>query len=356
MDGYLNEMGHMADEARADQDEWKSLRTQSRKKDLSRSTNDSQPLSEYWVKDVFGLSDNETLKDKPELMNQLVKVLANHRPGRDWSNGSQSDSLGNSPSGTKGRHHGTSTRQTMAHAPTWRSSTVQSTGTVDPARGDRTLWEPVEFSRPCCVQERLSWKDSWIIGYIVSAHQPSWYLTMNGPAKPSKSYANHSKWNTYNPVLQPQEQRPDWEDLWDNQTFAQGSDQRTEPDGLGELASTHCVQPQHYSVQDNRDIALPTGSRRIPPNTTDRRVGTAGPRTIGPGRIHVTLSTTMGRLLATAKNKYQVYLRRTADTYTARSPLGLRTTPGNASMVLVTISKWKERWVLSRPSGQDHGG
>ena len=80
MDGYLNEMGHLANEARADQDKWKNLRTQSRRKDFSRPTNDSQPLSEDWVKDAFGLSDNETLKDKPELMNQLVKVLANHGP------------------------------------------------------------------------------------------------------------------------------------------------------------------------------------------------------------------------------------------------------------------------------------
>ena len=80
MDGYLNEMGHMANEARADQDEWRNRRTQSREKDSTSSTKTSQPLSEDWVKDAFGLSDNETLKDKPELMSQLVKVLANHRP------------------------------------------------------------------------------------------------------------------------------------------------------------------------------------------------------------------------------------------------------------------------------------
>ena len=53
-------------------------RTQSREKDSSDSTKTSQPLSEDWVKDAFGLSDNETLKDKPELMSQLVKVLVNH--------------------------------------------------------------------------------------------------------------------------------------------------------------------------------------------------------------------------------------------------------------------------------------
>ena len=80
MDCYLNEMGHMANEARADQDGWRSLRTQSRKKDSSSLTENSQPLSEDWVKDAFRLSDNETLKDKPELMSLLVKVLASHRP------------------------------------------------------------------------------------------------------------------------------------------------------------------------------------------------------------------------------------------------------------------------------------
>ena len=80
MDCYLNEMGHMANEARADQDEWRNLRTQSRKKDSSSLTENSQPLSEDWVKDAFRLSDNETLKDKPELMSQLVKVLASHGP------------------------------------------------------------------------------------------------------------------------------------------------------------------------------------------------------------------------------------------------------------------------------------
>ena len=80
MDDYLNEMGHMANEARADKDEWKNHRTQSREKDSTGSVKTCQPLSEDWVKDAFGLSDNKTLKDKPELMGQLVKILANHGP------------------------------------------------------------------------------------------------------------------------------------------------------------------------------------------------------------------------------------------------------------------------------------
>ena len=79
MDDYLNEMSHMANEARADKVEWKNHKTQYRERDTTKPTG-VQPLSEDWVKDVFRLSDNEVLKDKPELMGQLVKVLANHGP------------------------------------------------------------------------------------------------------------------------------------------------------------------------------------------------------------------------------------------------------------------------------------
>ena len=79
MDDYLNEINHMANEARADKVEWKNHKTQFREKDTTNSTK-AQPLSEDWVKDAFRLSDNEMLKDKPELMGQLVKVLSNHGP------------------------------------------------------------------------------------------------------------------------------------------------------------------------------------------------------------------------------------------------------------------------------------
>ena len=77
---YLNEMGHMAKEARADREEWKDLKTQSKKRSVSEPRDHSQTLSTDWVKDAFKLSDNETLKDKPELMAQLIKVLAGHGP------------------------------------------------------------------------------------------------------------------------------------------------------------------------------------------------------------------------------------------------------------------------------------
>ena len=79
MDDYLNEMGHMAKEARADKVEWKRKRTRCRKDEPQKIT-ETQPLSDEWVKEAFKLSDNKVLKDKPEVMGQLVKVLAKHGP------------------------------------------------------------------------------------------------------------------------------------------------------------------------------------------------------------------------------------------------------------------------------------
>ena len=79
MSDYLNEMGHMAKEARADKVEWKRKRTQCREEEPQKIA-EAQPLSNEWVKEAFKLSDNEVLKDKPELMGQLVKVLAKHGP------------------------------------------------------------------------------------------------------------------------------------------------------------------------------------------------------------------------------------------------------------------------------------
>ena len=42
---YLNKMGYMAREARADQDKWRDLKTQSKKETLSRPSDHSQTLS-----------------------------------------------------------------------------------------------------------------------------------------------------------------------------------------------------------------------------------------------------------------------------------------------------------------------
>ena len=81
---YLNEMGHMSREAAADNvewREWRDLRWNTRRKPPTKDSPDGAgPLSEDWVRDAFDLSTNETLKDKPELMSQLVKVLSNHGP------------------------------------------------------------------------------------------------------------------------------------------------------------------------------------------------------------------------------------------------------------------------------------
>ena len=57
-------------------------------------------------------------------------------------------------------------------------------------------------------------------------------------------------------------------------------------------------------------------------------VGLPAKEPLDPADYMLTLSTTMGRLLATAKLKYQVYLRRTADTYVSQSPLGLGSPQG----------------------------
>ena len=78
-------MGRMAKEARADREEWKDLKTQSRKGNISEPRDRSQTLSTDWVKDAFKLSDNETLRDKPELMARLINVLSNHGPAFEGS-------------------------------------------------------------------------------------------------------------------------------------------------------------------------------------------------------------------------------------------------------------------------------
>ena len=59
-----------------------------------------------------------------------------------------------------------------------------------------------------------------------------------------------------------------------------------------------------------------------PPIPLTTVVGLPDREPLDPAEYMLTLSATMGRLLATAQDKYQVYLRRTANTYTARSPLG----------------------------------
>ena len=61
---------------------------------------------------------------------------------------------------------------------------------------------------------------------------------------------------------------------------------------------------------------------RDPPIPLSALVGLPAKEPLDPAEYMLTLSTTMGRLLATAKLKYQIYLRRTKDTYVGLSPLG----------------------------------
>ena len=145
-----------------------------------------------------------------------------------------------------------------------------------------------------------------------------------------------------NPVLQPQEQRPDREDLRDTQMIAQGSDKRAEPGSLGKLAATHCVQPQHHCVQHDRDLTIPTGSRERSPYTTDRRIGTTRPRTTGPGRIHADPQCYYGEIAGHGTRQVPSVPQEDSQHIHGLIPIGLRTTLGNASVVLVTISKERE--------------
>ena len=73
-------MGYMAKEAKADREEWKDLQTKSKRRLAPQPGDPKSTLSADWIKDALKLSDNDTLKDKPELMNRLIKVLASHGP------------------------------------------------------------------------------------------------------------------------------------------------------------------------------------------------------------------------------------------------------------------------------------
>ncbi len=76
MEEYVNEMGHMSREAQVDKQEWKRKKTQ--KKEDRTQTSKEPSLSAGWVEEAFRLSNNEVLKDKPELKKQLIDVLRQH--------------------------------------------------------------------------------------------------------------------------------------------------------------------------------------------------------------------------------------------------------------------------------------
>ena len=59
-----------------------------------------------------------------------------------------------------------------------------------------------------------------------------------------------------------------------------------------------------------------------PPIPLATVVGLPDRAPLDPAEYMLTLSTNMGRLLITAREKYQIYIRRTADTYITPSPLG----------------------------------
>ena len=81
MEDYVNEMGYMTKEAQTDKREWKRRKTQWReRKPQARET---PILNKEWVEEAFRLSNNEVLKDKPELKKQLVEVLTKHGPAFD---------------------------------------------------------------------------------------------------------------------------------------------------------------------------------------------------------------------------------------------------------------------------------
>ena len=76
MDEYINELGYMSREARVDKQEWKRRKTQKREDRIQTNTGPS--LSAGWVEEAFRLSNNEVLKDKPELKKRLIDVLRTH--------------------------------------------------------------------------------------------------------------------------------------------------------------------------------------------------------------------------------------------------------------------------------------
>ena len=127
-------------EAKADREGWKDLKTKSKRR-LAPQPGDHKPtLSTDWIKDTFNLSDNETLKDKPELLNQLIKVLASHGPafegGPQWAQ---------------------EAGQVRAGRTHWITARVElrddNRGPAHVKHG--TLWQSVEFGPHSSVQERL---------------------------------------------------------------------------------------------------------------------------------------------------------------------------------------------------------
>ena len=97
--------------------------------------------------------------------------------------------------------------------------------------------------------------------------------------------------------------------------------------GLNQEAWGDWLPPTVFSL--NITVSRTTGISpyqlvhgRDPPIPLTTVVGLPDREPLDPAEYMLTLSTTMGRLLTTARDKYQVYIRRTADSYTTPSPLG----------------------------------
>ena len=91
--------------------------------------------------------------------------------------------------------------------------------------------------------------------------------------------------------------------------------------------------PVTFSV--NITVSMTTGispyqlvHSRDPPIPLTALVGLPDKEPLDPAEYMLTLSTTLGRLLATARQKYQVYLRRTESTYRTSPPAGLESPLG----------------------------
>ena len=103
--------------------------------------------------------------------------------------------------------------------------------------------------------------------------------------------------------------------------------------GMNQKAWSNWLAPVTFSL--NITVSRTTGiypyqliHRRDPPLPLTALVGLPDKEPLDPAAYMLTLSTTLGRLLTTARQNYQVYLRRTESTYKANPPAGLESPLG----------------------------
>ena len=89
------------------------------------------------------------------------------------------------------------------------------------------------------------------------------------------------------------------------------------------MVTAHCVQSQHYCITNHRDLRRTSWSMgQIHQFLCPQLWEYLKKHDWDPAEYMLTLSTNMGQLLITARERYQIYIRRTADTYITPSPLG----------------------------------